>query len=192
MYNEAAPIRAIETRYKGYRFRSRTEARWAVFLDSLGLEWAYEPEGYQTRHGQYLPDFFVEGGNGNRGPWIEVKGGTPTALEVQKLCDVCEDTASYGILVSGPPSLESPHEACKTRWLHIHKEGFPDDEDTVNPIWDQWWVTHGWERRFGAARDTDEIVAIWNGAAEHARSARFEHGEKPILPFWVDCPPLTY
>ena len=26
-------IKAIETYYKGYRFRSRLEARWAVFFD---------------------------------------------------------------------------------------------------------------------------------------------------------------
>lgn len=30
-------MKAIETRYKGYRFRSRLEARWAVFFDALGL-----------------------------------------------------------------------------------------------------------------------------------------------------------
>jgi hypothetical protein len=30
-------IRAIETRYKGYRFRSRLEARWAVVLDSASV-----------------------------------------------------------------------------------------------------------------------------------------------------------
>ena len=40
-------IKAIETRYAGYRFRSRLEARWAVFFDTLGLKWQYEPEGYE-------------------------------------------------------------------------------------------------------------------------------------------------
>lgn len=39
-------IKAIETSYKGYRFRSRLEARWAVFFDALGIEWEYEKEGY--------------------------------------------------------------------------------------------------------------------------------------------------
>lgn len=40
-------IKAIETSYKGYRFRSRLEARWAVFFDALGIEWEYEKEGYE-------------------------------------------------------------------------------------------------------------------------------------------------
>ena len=33
-------IKAIPTEYKGYRFRSRLEARWAVFFDACGADWA--------------------------------------------------------------------------------------------------------------------------------------------------------
>lgn len=40
-------IKAIETKYKGYRFRSRLEARWAVFFDALGVRWEYEIEGFE-------------------------------------------------------------------------------------------------------------------------------------------------
>lgn len=50
-------IKAIETRYAGHRFRSRLEARWAVFFDQLGIAWEYEPQGYLTSAGPYLPDF---------------------------------------------------------------------------------------------------------------------------------------
>ena len=39
-------LRAIQTEYKGYLFRSRLEARWAVFFDACGVDWEYEPEGY--------------------------------------------------------------------------------------------------------------------------------------------------
>jgi hypothetical protein len=53
-------IQAIETRYKGYRFRSRLEARWAVYFDALGIEWVYEQEGYKLPDGSlYLPDFYL-------------------------------------------------------------------------------------------------------------------------------------
>lgn len=52
-------INAIPTQYKGIEFRSRTEARWAVFLDELGFKWEYEPEGYQLLSGWYLPDFWL-------------------------------------------------------------------------------------------------------------------------------------
>jgi hypothetical protein len=38
--------KAIETLYRGYRFRSRLEARWAVFFDVAGIGWQYEPEGF--------------------------------------------------------------------------------------------------------------------------------------------------
>jgi hypothetical protein len=39
-------IKPIETRYRGYKFRSRSEARWAVFFDVAGIAWQYEPEGF--------------------------------------------------------------------------------------------------------------------------------------------------
>lgn len=38
-------FKAVETVYKGYLFRSRLEARWTIFFDSLGIKWEYEPEG---------------------------------------------------------------------------------------------------------------------------------------------------
>lgn len=52
-------IKAIETVYKGYKFRSRLEARWAVFFDVCGVEWEYEPEGYNVDGLCYLPDFLL-------------------------------------------------------------------------------------------------------------------------------------
>ena len=53
-------IKAIETRYKGYKLRSRLEARWAIFFDALGIKWEYEPEGFHLPDGSmYLPDFRV-------------------------------------------------------------------------------------------------------------------------------------
>jgi hypothetical protein len=53
-------MKPIQTYYKGYKFRSRTEARWAVFFDSVGVDWEYEPEGFVLSDGShYLPDFKV-------------------------------------------------------------------------------------------------------------------------------------
>jgi hypothetical protein len=53
-------LKPIETRYRGARFRSRTEARWAVYFDSIGLTWEYEREGYDLGDGVlYLPDFWL-------------------------------------------------------------------------------------------------------------------------------------
>jgi len=52
--------RPIETYYNGYRFRSRLEARWAVFFDSAFIDYQYEPEGYVLSDGNcYLPDFYL-------------------------------------------------------------------------------------------------------------------------------------
>lgn len=50
-------IKVIPTKYKGILFRSRLEARWTVFFDFMGIEWIYEPEGYEVDGEHYLPDF---------------------------------------------------------------------------------------------------------------------------------------
>ena len=61
---------AIETRYAGCRFRSRLEARWAVFFASLRVPWEYEPQGFVVDGRPYLPDFLLT----DCGTWVEVKG----------------------------------------------------------------------------------------------------------------------
>ena len=66
-------IKAIDTSYKGFLFRSRLEARWAVFFDALGLDWEYESEGFELPDGtRYLPDFCVQTPQGNP-IWYEIK-----------------------------------------------------------------------------------------------------------------------
>lgn len=63
-------IQAIETRYAGCRFRSRLEARWAVFFDSLDVPWEYEAQGYDINGRWYLPDFYLPQSR----TYVEVKG----------------------------------------------------------------------------------------------------------------------
>lgn len=66
------PISPIQTRYKGHRFRSRLEARWAVFLDHLSILWEYETEGFEFPNGvRYLPDFWLP----KSGVFLEIKRG---------------------------------------------------------------------------------------------------------------------
>lgn len=73
-------MKAIDTSYKGYRFRSRTEARWAIFFDAVGISYQYEPEGFDLgEHGCYLPDFRIPSVNA----WVEIKGVQPTAKEFE-------------------------------------------------------------------------------------------------------------
>lgn len=94
--------RAIETRYKGYRFRSRLEARWAVFFDALGLKWEYEPEGFELKSGRYLPDFYLP----NHKVWVEVKPGKATPLEEIKARDLMEARNEPVFLTCGLPGDE--------------------------------------------------------------------------------------
>lgn len=71
-------IKAIETYYNGYRFRSRLEARWAVFFDALNVRYEYEVQGFQLGDKIfYLPDFYLP----NSLAYVEIKGESPTSAE---------------------------------------------------------------------------------------------------------------
>ncbi len=50
-------MRAIPTFYDRIEYRSRLEARWAVFFDQLGWQYIYEP--FDADH--YIPDFIIHG-----------------------------------------------------------------------------------------------------------------------------------
>ncbi len=75
MLLERRQLKAISTSYAGCEFRSRLEARWAVFFDAMKIEWQYEPEGFiLSPFGEwYLPDFYLP----DLGYWIEVKPESP-------------------------------------------------------------------------------------------------------------------
>lgn len=64
-------IAARPTTYRGIDMRSRTEARFAAFLDRVRLVWEYEPRAYASSEGQYLPDFEIQW---VRPLFVEVKG----------------------------------------------------------------------------------------------------------------------
>ena len=66
----SSELKAIETPFRGYRMRSRAEARWAVVFQTLGTPWLYKPEGYDLDGVPYLPDFFLP----KVGVFFEVKG----------------------------------------------------------------------------------------------------------------------
>jgi len=63
-------LKAVDTAYKGYRFRSRLEARWAYFWDQVGTPWRYEVEGFDLGEVRYLPDFWLT----EHQAWVEIKG----------------------------------------------------------------------------------------------------------------------
>ncbi len=98
-------FKAVETVYKGYRFRSRLEARWAIFFDSLGIKWEYEPEGIVLNNGKcYLPDFYLI----NFNCYFEVKRcGLKDTKEgqeaINKIKDGMEHDIWAGIIAFGDP-----------------------------------------------------------------------------------------
>lgn len=83
--HDHARTKPIETTYGGCRFRSRLEARWAVFFTRLGLDWEYESQGYRAafevgpegKRFAYLPDFHLP----QLGLYVEVKPAMPDHVD---------------------------------------------------------------------------------------------------------------
>lgn len=73
-------IKALETFYDGHHFRSRIEARWAVFFNTLGIKYEYEKEGYELDGLYYLPDFWIP----HLQCWVEIKGARASFAEWTK------------------------------------------------------------------------------------------------------------
>lgn len=97
-----AEIKAIPATYNGVTFRSRTEARWAVFFDALGVRWEYEHEGYQLPSGWYLPDFWLPELSG--GMFAEIKPRrAPTEREAQAVKELCAATGKMTCIFPGAP-----------------------------------------------------------------------------------------
>ena len=99
-------IKPIETMYNGYRFRSRLEARWAVFFGAAGIRYEYEPQGYKLSDGTYyLPDFFLpdvnsygwHGCKSTKGLWVDVKSGKENE-DLSKIIQFAKDGNRIAVL----------------------------------------------------------------------------------------------
>lgn len=191
-------ITPLETSYKGYRFRSRTEARWAVFFNELRLEYTYESEGFVLDKGVcYLPDFKVTTPQGKT-MWVEVKGDDVEADNKFDLFQKKLDYSARSVLVHGDPYsyLGLNEDSWKSKRSVCPRCGLPN----VDGSWDDFMCYHcDMETDSGGGLPMERGVLgrmvqphkglillddglSWAktlyGAATVARRARFEHGEK--------------
>lgn len=167
-------MKAIETIYKGYRFRSRLEARWAVFFDNMGVPYEYEKEGFELdgefETVRYLPDFWLpftfEGSHPvGSGYWVEIKAMAPTNLEMEKIERLVFETNHNAYMLVGYPQYGK---------FQVYK-------------WALQRSTDGSVRRFIDNGESDInlcFVLQWNwdadidAALDAASQSRFEFGEK--------------
>ncbi len=101
-------MNAIPTVYRGIKFRSRLEARWASFLDEIGAEWHYEPQGYVVGGVPYLPDFWLPhtASRGKLGGlFIEIKPAAPNDHERIKAKALAASSGLPVIVVAESPRL---------------------------------------------------------------------------------------
>ena len=193
-------IKAIETEYKGYRFRSRLEARWAVFFDACGVDWEYEPEGFDLGGGlHYLPDFLLHGVAGRDGGdlYVEVKGQMTDydARKINRFASLgmrenhfCGKSRTAILIVGNIPPGNSMREITE----HISDEAYSDRHGWPNyynfeTIDGDYFAAHpgiNWDGGFELFGDDSSYLCEMNPKATErafrmARQARFEYGETP-------------
>src|SRR5690625_6788696 len=82
-------MNAIETIYKGRRFRSRLEARWAIFFDAIDIGWEYETEGFVLGKTRYLTDFkLLSFGNNEVDLFVEIIMKRAIIEDIMKIYEV--------------------------------------------------------------------------------------------------------
>jgi len=176
-------------------FRSRLEARWAVFFDVLGLRWDYEPEKFDTDAGRYIPDFWIPGlyGYSEQGVYLEAKGPPPSEDELQKASDLQEQTGRNVLIFSGGTLRDglmatwcpdSKHRAYKISLMqcplcgafsHIGTE-LPPSESTIEEMGYPHLFCHdcsGAEviaQRYDIDRDWTDFVVVTDGLLFSDRS----------------------
>lgn len=124
-------IKPIETEYNGLRFRSRLEARWAVFFDSARIKYIYEQEGYLLDNGvKYLPDFYLP----DLDCHVEVKADTPEGR--REILDKCFPAIQWGGPIKKILVLSDVPEGRSVDGGYWHHPIIYWHDDS--PIWG-WW-----------------------------------------------------
>jgi hypothetical protein len=165
-------LRALETRYAGHRFRSRLEARWAVFFDELRIAWQYELQGFELSDGSlYLPDFFLPGfDDRERGLWVEVK---PEAGDFSKAKRFSKDIGTNLLMAAGIPSTGTFYVAVgndSARRSYSYPVAFYGKYLPGGSHEEEY-------RLYGAPEWENMECDMVERAAARAASARFEFGE---------------
>lgn len=195
-------IKAIPTEYNGHLFRSRLEARWAVFFDACGVEWEYEPEGYDLGDGvRYLPDFLLHGVEGRAGGdlYVEVKGRmTPfDAEKIKRFAEAgmpedgcCGKSTTPLLVVSKIPDGVEAIDIIDyiSDVAYSEKHGFPAPFN-FETIDGDYFAAHPGINKNGKFElfgdDLTYLSDMDERATAHAyklaRQARFEYGETPKI-----------
>lgn len=93
----------LPTKYNGVLYRSKTEARWAVFFELMSWRFEYEPECFLLYERiKYLPDFYLP----DFPCYVEVKGKEFTPVELIKCETLCEETDIPVVCANGWPDMK--------------------------------------------------------------------------------------
>lgn len=173
-------IKPIETKYNGFRFRSRLEARWAIFFDMISLKYEYEVEGFEMNGIRYLPDFYIP----SLDRWFEIKAKPLSKYEMKKCEEFCfnKDTENikFSVLIGSPEAVKIDGFAGVLEYVwEWPSEKYPDNIRFLAPteLSEKEYYSRFMKGLWVVPDVTEEELTM---AASAAREARFEFDDAPI------------
>jgi hypothetical protein len=187
LFKEDNLIKAIETHYNGYKFRSRLEARWAVFLDDLFIKWDYEIEGFETENGlRYLPDFLIHNDKKTK-LLLEVTGEEIgfNRIKIDNFVNSCDGKFVVVVVFGDPYNYFDQNDKNKmfSRNALLFTNNGVININTFDLFYVLGFVPWHISRLFHpevCEKDRtliDQAMEIFHKSAELARQRRFEFGE---------------
>ena len=177
-----------ETEYEGVTYRSRTEARWAVFFTVLGVTFTYERAHIKLSSGEmYLPDFYIN----DFDAYFEVKPSDENIVtdECKKARCLAHDRPGQRVWLSvGGPAPKKPNILPLEQWpqdVNIeeilssmdNRYWFHEDRRDKRVYWLHSEIVHGFKVG-GPGRSTSHFREPLNHrdvskAYEQARAEKF-------------------
>lgn len=138
--------------HRGWMMRSHTELMWARVFDALGLQYLHEPEIFETRHGWYLPDFYMP----HVEAYVEIKGVSATDVEKEKVQDLASATGKHAVIIMGKPNADRHGFASCTIMTFMNGEWIESDIHYFEQLYLKAYDLLTWLKLMEAGKPGDE------------------------------------
>ena len=164
-------IPAKKVWYNGEIYNSALEAKWAVFFDTMGIEYKHEPREYMPETGvRYLPDFALFNvkwrgekpqflNSGRHVVFVEVKGANSyDELDIKEKVKIEEFAQNWPLLVLG---------------------NLPEDSNYFNKNWDRsdklmnFCFLDGKDEDCFFIEDSNKQIWLWNPILSYTNQEDF-------------------
>lgn len=191
-YERSNMLKPILTRWDNNVFRSRNEARWAVFFDALDVLYKYEPVGvYLPNDMMYLPDFYIA----DTGTFVDAKedgfmDSTSNKPNLKEALNYFNNPFNKGVIIEGYEQYQNSGGLLITpqkMFLNTPNGPYGSYHERNKELE---YALYNFSLKVIGVSEDDPRFKDWNddnpnfkhiqAAMKRAIGATFEHGEAPV------------